>query len=153
MFGLKYFVTVLQDVSPAVGEAVDTKCTSGSESKDGKNTTPHEMATDVKKSDTESNSLPIVGDSREGRSKVGESDREKERGRERDRASSRSHRDRGRDSDKESDRERDKLKERSHHRSRDRLKDYGDRSRHHSSRDRDYRESSHSSKDRRSRHH
>ncbi|KAF3490214.1 hypothetical protein F2Q69_00054169 [Brassica cretica] len=102
---------------------------------------------------TKSNSLPIVGDSREGRSKVGESDREKERGRERDRASSRSHRDRGRDSDKESDRERDKLKERSHHRSRDRLKDSGDRSRHHYSRDRDYRESSHSSKDRRSRHH
>ncbi|KAL0656425.1 hypothetical protein Bca4012_077009 [Brassica carinata] len=145
-----------KDVSPAVDGAVDTKGTSGSvnnESKDGKNNTPHEMATDVKKSDTESNSLPIVGDSREGRSKVGESDREKERGRERDRASSRSHRDRGRDSDKESDRERDKLKERSHHRSRDRLKDSGDRSRHHYSRDRDYRESSHSSKDRRSRHH
>ncbi|KAL0700041.1 hypothetical protein Bca4012_056163 [Brassica carinata] len=130
-----------KDVSPAVGDAVDTKCTSGSannESKDGKITTPHEMATDAKKSDTESNSLPI--------------DREKERGRERDRVS-RSHRDRGRDSDKESDRDRDKLKEHSHHRSRDRLKDSGDRSRHHSSRDRDYRESSHSSKDRRSRHH
>ncbi|CAF2160755.1 unnamed protein product, partial [Brassica napus] len=141
-----------KDFSPAVGDAVDTKCPSGSESKDGKITTPHEMATDAKKSDTESNSLPIVGDSREERRKVGESDREKERGRERDRVS-RSHRDRGRDSDKESDRERDKLKEHSHHRSRDRLKDSGDRSRHHSSRDRDYRESSHSSKDRRSRHH
>ncbi|KAJ4894674.1 Cyclin-L1-1 [Raphanus sativus] len=144
-----------KDISPAVGDAVDTKGTCGSannDSRDGKTTTPHEMATDAKKSDTESNSLPIVGDSREDRRKGGESDRENERGRERDRVS-RSHRDRGRDSDKESDRDRDKLKEHSHHRSRDRLKDSSDRSRHHSSRDRDYRESSHSSKDRRSRHH
>ncbi|KAJ0245077.1 hypothetical protein HA466_0185660 [Hirschfeldia incana] len=124
-----------------------------SAAKDGKITTPLEMATDSEKSETESNSLPIVGDSREDRRKGGESDREKERGRERDRVSRWSHRDRGRDSDKESDKERDKLKEQSHHRSRDRLKDSGDRSRHHSSRDRDYRESSHSSKDRRSRHH
>ncbi|CAH2033992.1 unnamed protein product [Thlaspi arvense] len=147
-----------KDVLPAaVGDAVDTKCTPGSannESKDGMISTPHEKATDSKKSDTESNSQLNVGDVREKESKVGErereSDREKERGRERDRV--RSHRDRGRDSDKESDRDRDKLKDRSHHRSRDRLMDSGgpsDKSRHHSSRDRDHRESSHSSKDRR----
>ncbi|CAN8304160.1 unnamed protein product [Cochlearia groenlandica] len=148
-----------KDVSPSLGEAVDTKCTPGSadnESKDGMITTPHEQATDSKKSDTESNSQPLVRGSREEKSKVGEreSDREKEQGGERDRV--RSHRDRGRDSDKESDRERDKLKDRSHHRSRDRLKDttvrQSDKSRHHSSRDRDYREASNSSKDRR-RHH
>ncbi|XP_006294176.2 cyclin-L1-1 [Capsella rubella] len=149
-----------KDVLPAVSEAVDTKCTPGSannDSKDGMVTTPHEKTTDSKKSDTESHSQPIVGDSREEKSKIGErerereSDREKERGRERDRG--RSHR--GRDSDKDSDRDRDKLKERSHHRSRDRLKDssgHSDKSRHHSSRDRDYRDPSHSSKDRR-RHH
>ncbi|KAG7637528.1 Cyclin-L1-1 [Arabidopsis thaliana] len=144
-----------KDLLPGAGEAVDTKCTAGSANndlKDGMVTTPHEKATDSKKSGTESNSQPIVGDSSYERSKVGdrerESDREKERGRERDRG--RSHR--GRDSDRDSDRERDKLKDRSHHRSRDRLKDSGghsDKSRHHSSRDRDYRDSS---KDRR-RHH
>jgi hypothetical protein len=148
-------LTLLQDLLPGAGEAVDTKCTAGSANndlKDGMVTTPHEKATDSKKSGTESNSQPIVGDSSYERSKVGdrerESDREKERGRERDRG--RSHR--GRDSDRDSDRERDKLKDRSHHRSRDRLKDSGghsDKSRHHSSRDRDYRDSS---KDRR-RHH
>ncbi|ESQ34161.1 hypothetical protein EUTSA_v10007728mg [Eutrema salsugineum] len=149
-----------KDVLPAVGNDVDTKCTPGSannESKDGMITTPLENAADSKKSDTESNSQQNVGDSSEGKSKVGErereSDREKERGRERDRV--RSHRERGRASDKESDRDRDKRKDRSHHRSRDRLKDSGgpsDKSRHHSSRDRDYRESSYSSKDYR-RHH
>ncbi|KAL0695471.1 hypothetical protein Bca4012_062651 [Brassica carinata] len=144
-----------KDVLPVVGDAGDAKCSANNESKDGVVTTPHEKATDSKKSDTESNSLPIVGDWREEKSKVGgESDREKEGGRERYRARS-SHRDRGRDSDKESDRNRDRPNDRSHHRSRDRLNVSGgasDRSRHHSSRDRDYRESAHSSKDRR-RHH
>ncbi|CAA7023622.1 unnamed protein product [Microthlaspi erraticum] len=159
--GISQAQSASKDVSPAVGYGVDTKCTPGAannEAKDGMiTTTPHEKAADSKKSDTESNSQVTVGDVREEKSKVGErereSDRDKERGRERDRV--RSHRDRGRDSDKESDRERDKLKDRSHHRSRDRLKDSGgssDKSRHYSSRDRDYREPSHSSKDRR-RHH
>ncbi|KAJ4916669.1 Cyclin-L1-1 [Raphanus sativus] len=143
-----------KDVLPVVGDAVETKCSTNNESKDGGMiATPHEKATDSKKSDAESNSLPIVRDSREDRSKVrGESDREKERGRERDMArSSHRDRDRGRDSDKD----RDRSNDRSHYRSSDKLSVSGgasDRSRHHSSRDRDYRETSHSSKDRR-RHH
>ncbi|CAH8381650.1 unnamed protein product [Eruca vesicaria subsp. sativa] len=108
-----------KDVLRAVGDAVDAKCSANNESKDAK---PHEKAKDLKKKkDVESNSLPINGDSREDKSRVGESDREKEQGRERDRARSSHCRDRGRDSDKD----RYRPNDRSHHRSRDRLKDSG----------------------------
>ncbi|MED6138065.1 Cyclin-L1-1 [Stylosanthes scabra] len=83
-------------------------------------------------------------------------DRDRERDRERDRTKSRD-RDRGRDSDKEREREeteRDKLKDR--HRSRERSKETGhsEKSKHHSSRDRDYHGSSYSSREKdRHRHH
>ncbi|KAI4301858.1 hypothetical protein L6164_035096 [Bauhinia variegata] len=79
-------------------------------------------------------------------------DRDRERERERERMKGRD-RDRGRDSDRErereeTERERDKPKDRGH-RSRDRPKDSGhpEKSKHHSSRDRDYHGSSYSSRE------
>ncbi|KAE8684905.1 Cyclin-L1-1 [Hibiscus syriacus] len=129
-----------------------------------------------KKSDDESKSMPTEGDAREEsryKSKSehktessGEKSKDRERERERDRERDRERakawdRDRGRDSDRErerdeTERDRDKLKDRGH-RSKDRTKDSGghsEKSRHHSSRDRDYRGSSYSSREKdRHRHH
>ncbi|KAK6228158.1 hypothetical protein SCA6_000498 [Theobroma cacao] len=135
-----------------------------------------------KQSDDESKSMPTEGDAREeprhkskseqrtqsGGEKSKERDRERERERERERDRERDRerakardRDRGRDSDRErerdeTERDRDKVKDRGH-RSKDRTKDSGghsEKSRHHSSRDRDYRGSSYSSREKdRHRHH
>ncbi|KAF7817873.1 cyclin-L1-1-like isoform X1 [Senna tora] len=93
-----------------------------------------------------------------------ERDRERERDRDRDRIKARD-RDRGRDSDRERERDeadRDKLKDRGH-RSRDRTKDseylilyagHSEKSKYHSSRDRDYYGSTYSSREKdRHRHH
>ncbi|CAF2045313.1 unnamed protein product [Brassica napus] len=54
-----------KDVLPAGGDAGDTKGSAVNEFKDEVITTPHEKATNSKKREAESNSLPIVGDSRE----------------------------------------------------------------------------------------
>ncbi|XP_019452240.1 PREDICTED: cyclin-L1-1 isoform X2 [Lupinus angustifolius] len=125
---------------------------------------------DSKRSDDESKSMVPEGEARDEsvpKSKSdrrmeasGETRRDRDRDGERDRDRDRKSRDRdrGRDSDKEREREeleRDKLKDHSH-RSRERAKDSGhsDKSRHHSSRDRDYHGSSYSSREKdRSRHH
>ncbi|KAH7543162.1 hypothetical protein FEM48_Zijuj02G0153900 [Ziziphus jujuba var. spinosa] len=124
-----------------------------------------------KKSDDESKSIPVEGDVKEEpvqksksdhRSEIGgerNKERESERERERERNSIKARDcDRGRDSDRErkrkqSEMDRDKIKEQGH-RSRDRKKDLGnsEKSRHHSSRDRDYRSYSSREKDRH-RHH
>ncbi|XP_059432303.1 cyclin-L1-1 [Corylus avellana] len=132
---------------------------------------------ETKKSDDEPKNTPLDGQAREEsiqksnpehrteasreRNKEREKERERERDREReDRSKARDH-DRGRDSDRERDREeaerdRDKVRDRNH-RSKDRGKDIGGhlgKSRHHSSRDRDYRSSSYSSREKdRHRHH
>ncbi|KAH1121852.1 hypothetical protein J1N35_005012 [Gossypium stocksii] len=131
-----------------------------------------------KQSDDESKSMPSTdGDAREeprhksksehktesSREKSKDRDRERERDRERDRERAKARdRDRGRDSDRErerdeTERDRDKVKDRGH-RSKDRTKDsaggHSEKSRHHSSRDRDYRGSSYSSREKdRHRHH
>lgn len=127
-----------------------------------------------KKSDDESRSMAVEGESREelgprsaaehrteavgerNKERERERDRDRERDRERERVKARE-RDRGRESDREREREdierdRDKMKDRIH-RSRDKGKDsgYAEKSKHHSSRDRDYHYSSRE-KDRR-RHH
>ncbi|KAF5729519.1 cyclin-L1-1-like [Tripterygium wilfordii] len=121
-----------------------------------------------KKSDDESKSMASEGETREETvSKYksehrmeasGERSKERDRDRERERTKSRD-RDRGRDSDREREREefeRERGKDRGP-RSRERLKDSGghsDKSRHHSSRDRDYRSTSYSSREKdRHRHH
>ncbi|XP_033134948.1 cyclin-L1-1 isoform X5 [Brassica rapa] len=57
-----------KDVLPAGGDAGDTKGSAVNEFKDEVITTPHEKATNSKKREAESNSLPIVGDSREKKS-------------------------------------------------------------------------------------
>ncbi|XP_012466804.1 cyclin-L1-1 isoform X2 [Gossypium raimondii] len=130
-----------------------------------------------KQSDDESKSMPTTdSDAREeprhksksehrtesSGEKSKDRDRERERDRERDRERAKARdRDRGRDSDRErerdeTERDRDKVKDRGH-RSKDRTKDSGghsEKSRHHSSRDRDYRGSSYSSREKdRHRHH
>ncbi|XP_022860517.1 cyclin-L1-1-like isoform X2 [Olea europaea var. sylvestris] len=125
------------------------------------------------KSADDSKSMPTCEESREDpesklmsdhRTEAGgesnkERDKDGDRDRERERTKSRVH-DRGRESDGErgredSERDRDKIKERGH-RSRDRGKDSGrvEKSKHHSSRDREYHSSSYSSreKDRRKHH-
>lgn len=138
---------------------------------------------EAKKSDDELKNTPIEVDTREEpmlksnpehrteasreRYKEREKERERERDRERERERGREERmkardrDRGRDSDRERDREeserdRDKVKDRSQH-SKDRGKDsagHSGKSRHHSSRDRDYHSSSYSSREKdRHRHH
>ncbi|XP_048325166.2 cyclin-L1-1 isoform X2 [Ziziphus jujuba] len=124
-----------------------------------------------KKSDDESKSIPVEGDLKEEpvqksksdhRSEIGgerNKERESEREREREGNSIKARDcDRGRGSDRErkrkqSEMDRDKIKEQGH-RSRDRKKDLGnsEKSRHHSSRDRDYRSYSSWEKDRH-RHH
>lgn len=89
-----------------------------------------------------------------------ERDRDRERERERDRIKAQD-RDRGRDSDRERERDeierdRDRAKDRGRHRSKDRGRESGhsEKSRHHSSRDRDYHSSSYSSREKdRHRHH
>ncbi|CAK7325529.1 unnamed protein product [Dovyalis caffra] len=94
------------------------------------------------------------------RSKERDRERERERDRERDRIKA-PDRDRGRDSDRERERDeierdRDRAKDRGHHRSKDRGRESGhsEKSRHHSSRDRDYYSSSYSSREKdRHRHH
>ncbi|ONI04657.1 hypothetical protein PRUPE_6G333200 [Prunus persica] len=137
------------------------------------------LATDKLKDSKESDeSMPIEGEAKEDFSMKSKSerrtessgdkskdrDRERERERDRDRDRDRDRmkvrdRDRGRDSDRERDREeaeRDRTKDRGY-RSKDRAKDSGghlEKSRHHSSRDRDYHNSSYSSRDKdRHRHH
>ncbi|XP_061340857.1 cyclin-L1-1-like isoform X2 [Gastrolobium bilobum] len=121
---------------------------------------------DSKKSDDESKGMATEGEARDEPTVKTKSDRkmdasgeirrDRDRDRDRDRTKSRD-RDRGRDSDKEREREeaeRDKLKDRGH-RSWERAKDLGhSKSKHHSSRDRDYHGSSYSSreKDRHSHH-
>ncbi|TYI97492.1 hypothetical protein E1A91_D01G147300v1 [Gossypium mustelinum] len=131
-----------------------------------------------KQSDDESKSMPTTdSDAREeprhksksehktesSGEKSKDRDRERERDRERDRERAKARdRDRGRDSDRErerdeTERDRDKVKDRGH-RSKDRTKDsaggHSEKSRHHSSRDRDYRGSSYSSREKdRHRHH
>ncbi|VVA12784.1 PREDICTED: cyclin-L1-1 [Prunus dulcis] len=141
------------------------------------------LATDKLKDSKESDeSMPIEGEAKEDfsmkskserrtessgdKSKDRDRERERERERERDRDRDRDRdrmkvrdRDRGRDSDRERDREeaeRDRTKDRGY-RSKDRAKDSGghlEKSRHHSSRDRDYHNSSYSSRDKdRHRHH
>ncbi|KAL3829996.1 hypothetical protein ACJIZ3_018798 [Penstemon smallii] len=129
-----------------------------------------EKLKDSKKTDDESKSLLAGVDSREEPESILMSDhkietvgerskeRDRERGREKERAKSRDY-DRGRESDRERVREETewdyKVKERGH-RSRDKGKDSGrsEKSKHHSSRDRDYNSSSYSSreKDRRKHH-
>ncbi|KAJ6429014.1 hypothetical protein OIU84_020618 [Salix udensis] len=121
-----------------------------------------------KKSDDESK--PAEGDAREDlipRSKSehrteasGDKSRDRDRERERDRIKAQD-RDRGRDSDRERERDeierdRDRAKDRGRHRSKDRGRESGhsEKSRHHSSRDRDYHSSSYSSREKdRHRHH
>ncbi|XP_068492935.1 cyclin-L1-1 isoform X1 [Phaseolus vulgaris] len=102
----------------------------------------------------------VVGETRRDRDRDRDRDRERDRDRDRDRTKSRD-RDRGRDSDKEREREeaeRDKLKDRGH-RSRERAKDsvdagHSEKSKRHSSHDRDYHGSSYSSREKdRHRHH
>ncbi|XP_030515222.1 cyclin-L1-1 [Rhodamnia argentea] len=132
-----------------------------------------------RRSDDESNNVPTEGGVKDDsvpksksehrneaigeRNKEREKDRDRERDRDRDRDRERERtkcrdRDRGRDSDREREREdsdRDKARERRRH-SKDGGKDSGhsDKSRHHSSRDREYRSSSYSSRDKeRRRHH
>ncbi|GER34361.1 cyclin-L2 [Striga asiatica] len=115
-----------------------------------------------KKSDDESKSVTNGRESREGsesklmldnRTEIKEREKDRERGRERSR--SKDVRDPERERGKEDhERDRDKVKERSH-RSRDKGKDSGrtEKSRHHSSRDRDYHGSSYSSRERERRKH
>ncbi|XP_028780830.1 cyclin-L1-1 isoform X3 [Neltuma alba] len=104
-----------------------------------------------------------TGETRRERERERERDRDRERERDRTKARDRdrgrdSDRERGRDSDRERDREeadRDKLKDRGH-RSRDRTKDSGhsEKSKYHSSRDRDSYGTSYSSREKdRHRHH
>ncbi|CAJ1976186.1 unnamed protein product [Sphenostylis stenocarpa] len=92
----------------------------------------------------------VISETRRERDRDRDRDRERDRDRDRDRTKSRD-RDRGRDSDKEHEREeadRDKLKDRGH-RSRERAKDSGhsEKSKRHSSHDRDYHGSSYSSRE------
>ncbi|KAK2450334.1 arginine-rich cyclin [Trifolium repens] len=120
---------------------------------------------DARKSDDESKGMAAERDVKDEHTLKSKQDRRMETGgelhrdrdRERDRLKSRD-RDRGRDSDKEREREefeRAKLKDRGH-RSRERAKDSGhsEKSKHHSSHDRDYYSSSYSSREKdRHRHH
>lgn len=108
---------------------------------------------DSSKSDDGTPSAPVEGDVKmETVAKSKELSSERSRDRDRERHKGRE-RERGRDSDRERDRE--KVKDRSH-RSKDRGKDsgYGEKLKHHSSRDRDYHGSSYSSREKdRHRHH
>ncbi|KAL3516183.1 hypothetical protein ACH5RR_023085 [Cinchona calisaya] len=160
-------------VPPANDSSTSPRGTStGANQELGKDALPKvalDKLNDSKKSDGESRSMPTDGEPREeplskslsehkteASEERDKSERERDRGKERqkDRVKTRD-RDRGRESDREREREdnerdRDKIKERSH-RSRD--KGHGEKSKHHSSRDRDY-HSSYSSREKdRRRHH